>query len=104
LGILSSELFLREEALTRRPATVRQKKLISYINRKLNVNEKLSREILQSIRTFEEADQYIKKYLPIVKFKSLRTFEILEVYRYLVKKTEKLYEFFDFLIKDERGT
>jgi len=95
LSILSSELFFAEEdLLTRKPATIRQKKLISYINRKLNVDEKLSREILQSIRTFEEADQYIKKYLPLVKLRSLRTFEILEVYRYLVKKTEKLYEFF----------
>jgi len=61
LSILSSELFFaKEDLLTRKPATIRQKKLISYINRKLNVDEKLSREILQSIRTFEEADQYIK--------------------------------------------
>lgn len=92
-----SESFLAsaEEVLTQRPATARQKKLIHYINRKLKMNEKLNREILQSIRTFEEADQYIKKYLPIVKFRSLRNFEILNAYRYLIEKTDELYRLFE---------
>lgn len=83
-----------DEILIKKPATIRQKKLIHYINKKLKIDEELNAEILQSIKTFEEADQYIKKYLPIVKFRELRGFEILNVYCYLIEKTDELCKIF----------
>lgn len=73
-------------------ATLKQKKLIKYINRKLNLSEEESREILSTIKTFDEADRYIKKFLPIVKFKDLRPEEIKKVILYLIEQVELLSE------------
>ncbi len=57
-------------------ATVRQKKFIWYINKKLGMTDKENLEVLNKIQTFQEADSYIKKYLPIVKVKDLSFEEI----------------------------
>lgn len=71
-------------------ATQKQKRFIYYINEKLGIKEDDNLKIVNSIETFEEADKYIKKYLPIAKIKGLSFKEIRFLYYQILLKVEKL--------------
>lgn len=71
-------------------ATLNQKRYIRYINKKLGLSEKESNEILHSIKTFHDADRYIKKYAPLVRFKSLSFRELLLLARAIRLKVKNL--------------
>lgn len=73
-------------------ATVKQKKFIDYINRKLGMSEEESFRVVKSINSFEDADRYIKKYLPIVKIKALSFKEIRFLYYKLLVDLEKIFK------------
>lgn len=67
-------------------ATLKQKKLIFYINKKLKIPERENWEILSTIKTFDEADRYIKRFLPVVRFKDLNRDEIRKIILYIIKE------------------
>lgn len=71
-------------------ATQKQKRFIYYINEKLGIKEEDNLKIVNSIESFEDADKYIKKYLPIVKIKGLSFKEIRFLYYQILFRIEKL--------------
>ncbi len=72
-------------------ATLNQKRYISYLNRKLGLSEQENEKILNSIKTFHEADEYIKKYAPLVRFKNLSIGELLILVKYVRAEIKKMF-------------
>lgn len=71
-------------------ATYRQKRLIKRINAGLGLGPAESQAIVNEIRTFREADMYIKKFLPVLKIKRLKATEVREIFLYIINELNRM--------------
>lgn len=70
--------------------TVRQKKLISYINSVLGYSKEESQIILNNLKDFRSANEYIRKNLPVAKMKKLSWSDMIFLLSEVLRKTEQL--------------
>lgn len=71
-------------------ATLRQKKFILSINKKLGIPEDESQEIVNAIDTFRKADLYIKLFLPKAQIMTLKKAEVFEIFEHISENAKKL--------------